>query len=425
MDKKNILVFPCGSEIALEVHRSLEHSIHFSLLGANSVEDHGKFVYNQYIGDVPFLNDDDFIPSIAKLVKKHNIDAIYPSMDGVIEKLKSHETELGCVVISSHLDTAALCLSKRATYKRLEAIIRVPVLFKSISEVKNYPVFLKPNIGYGSRGTLLANDKNEAENHLTKYLDILICEYLPGTEFTVDCFTDFKGNLLFAGHRKRNRISNGISVNTKTLTSEQHFIDIAEKINGEIELDGAWFYQVKERANGELVLMEIASRLGGSSSVYRAKGVNFASMSLFNAFKIPVEILQNSFEVEMDRALNNCYKLDLRFTNAYIDLDDTLIVDGKVNTKLISVLYGFLNKNIRLYLITKHIHDLQGTLKKFRLVHIFDEIIHLSKNDNKSEHIKHLDSIFIDDSFTERKEVRSKLGIPVFSIDMIELFLSS
>ncbi len=35
---KNILVFPCGSEIALEVHRSLQYSTHFHLIGANSID---------------------------------------------------------------------------------------------------------------------------------------------------------------------------------------------------------------------------------------------------------------------------------------------------------------------------------------------------------------------------------------------------
>ena len=48
---KRILVFPCGSEIALEIYRSLKYSIHFELVGASSIDDHGKFVYKEYIGD--------------------------------------------------------------------------------------------------------------------------------------------------------------------------------------------------------------------------------------------------------------------------------------------------------------------------------------------------------------------------------------
>jgi hypothetical protein len=37
--KKNVLVFPCGSEIGLEIHKSLSYSTHFTLVGGSSVDD--------------------------------------------------------------------------------------------------------------------------------------------------------------------------------------------------------------------------------------------------------------------------------------------------------------------------------------------------------------------------------------------------
>ena len=89
--KKNILVFPCGSEIALEVYRSVKDSAHFNLIGASSVSDHGKFVFKDYIGGLPFITDEKFITEIKKIVDKRQIDAIYPAMDAVIEILKTNE----------------------------------------------------------------------------------------------------------------------------------------------------------------------------------------------------------------------------------------------------------------------------------------------------------------------------------------------
>jgi hypothetical protein len=50
MSKKKILVFPCGSEIGLEIYRAMRYSTHFTLAGASSVDDHGKFVYEEYYG---------------------------------------------------------------------------------------------------------------------------------------------------------------------------------------------------------------------------------------------------------------------------------------------------------------------------------------------------------------------------------------
>ncbi len=77
--KQNILVFPCGSEVGLEIYRSLEGSIHFELFGASSVEDHGRFVFERYIGGLPFVTDIHFIPALREIVLRHRIDAIYPS----------------------------------------------------------------------------------------------------------------------------------------------------------------------------------------------------------------------------------------------------------------------------------------------------------------------------------------------------------
>lgn len=38
--KSKVLVFPCGSEIGLEIHNSLKWSTHIDLWGGSSVNDH-------------------------------------------------------------------------------------------------------------------------------------------------------------------------------------------------------------------------------------------------------------------------------------------------------------------------------------------------------------------------------------------------
>lgn len=420
---KNILIFPCGSEVALEIHRSLEHSIHFNMIGANSVDDHGKFVFKKYIDKVPFVNDPLFIPRMKEIVSEYQIDAIYPAMDSVITTLKQNEQELGCKVISSALETTEICLSKSKTYKLLKDTIPTPVVFEDVDSITEYPVFLKPDIGYGSRGVKKANTKQEVMNHLTLHTDFLVLEYLPGNEYTIDCFTNIEGELLFSGARQRRRISNGISVNTATMPKEKRFEELAALINAKLNMNGAWFFQVKERADGTLVLLEIASRMGGSSSVHRALGVNFALLSLFNAFGQKVSVTPNTYTVELDRALTSRYKIGIHFEHVYIDFDDTLLVHGLVNTSLVGAIFHFMNQKKKIYLITKHERDIHQTLVEYKLQNLFDEVIHLKKEDEKYNYIKHQDAIFIDDSHAERERISSKLNIPVFSPDMVEMFL--
>jgi len=425
MNKRyNILVFPCGSEIGLELHRSLQYSMHINLIGANSVDDHGRFVYANYVNSIPLVDDPGFIPAIRAIVLAHKIDAIYPAMDAVITKLSLAREEIGCKVIASPAGTTEICLSKKKTYNYFKDIIRVPRVFPSLDQVPQYPVFMKPEIGYGSRGAKLILNEEQGLQHLAEYPAAIILENLPGEEYTVDCFTDSEGNLLFSRPRKRKRISNGISVHTVPVTERlDEFNAIAQKINDNIPLRAAWFYQVKESADGELVLLEIASRLAGSSSLYRNLGVNFALLSIFDAFGHKVNVFHNDYPIELDRALDNKYKVQLNITKAYIDFDDCLLINGTVNVQLVSLLFQFLNKGIKLILITKHDRVVEETLTQYRLHNLFDEIIHLPKEDYKYRYIDPEGAIFIDDSFAERYQVHQHLHIPVFAPDNIECLL--
>jgi len=423
--KIRILVFPCGSEIGLEVHRALAFSSHIKLFGASSLADHGKFIFKNYIEDLPFFDDPEFISKLSEIVVENQIDAIYPTMDSVISMLTVNSDKLGCKVICSPQETAEICLSKLKTYSILESVIRTPRVYKSVDEVDVYPVFMKPDVGYGSRGAKLVHTREEVLHHLNEHPNSIILENLPGDEYTVDCFTDRNGNLRFIGSRNRNRISNGISVNTTRVSSTQEFEDIGNLINRELTFRGAWFFQVKRNSLGKLTLLEVASRLGGSSGIHRNLGVNFALLSIFDMFDQDVQILPNNFEIEMDRALENKFKIDVDFNKVYIDLDDCLIIDSKVNTTLIKFIFQLQNQGKQSILLTKHAGDLSETLKKYRIHNLFDQIIHIQSTDEKSDFIDPKGAIFIDDSHVERRQMRKAHHIPVFAPDSLESLIIS
>lgn len=417
--KKNVLVFPCGSEIGLDIHRLVRFSRYFHLVGGSSIEDHGKFVYEDYVSGIPYVTDEDFINSIKQIIKDKNISIIYPTMDLVITILKRHEEELGLPIVGASLFTTEICLSKRATYECLRDTVLVSKIIDHTS-AKEFPVFIKPNIGYGSRGTNTIYTRAELDTALQKEEDLLVLEFLPGEEYTVDCFTDRNKNLLYAKARIRNRTRNGISVNTSFVSEQEPFLNIAKKINLKLDFRGAWFIQVKRDKEGQLCLLEIASRLGGSSLLSNALGCNLALLSLFDIVGFDVAVKTNTYEVEMDRALGSRYHLKINFKTVYVDYDDCLVLEKSfVNIELVQFLYKCINEKKKVILLSKHEGDLSNNLHKFRLFYIFDEIIHLNSNQQKSNFIKNAESIFIDDSFAEREAVRVKKGIPVFSPEMV------
>jgi hypothetical protein len=416
-----VLVFPCGSEIGLEVHRSLKYSPHVSLVGGSSVSDHGRFVFEEYYEGFPYVSDPRFVPFIREFVHCHKIDCIYPAMDSVIAVLKPMQGKLACQVVGSAAETTSICSSKKATIQKLEGIVATPKIFNSIQDVDRYPVFLKPDMGYGSRRVKRAETLEEAQVHLGENPDCLIMEYLPGPEYTVDCLSHATGKLLYCAPRLRKRIANGISVSADNgQDGEERFHAMAQVINQNMSFQGAWFFQVKERANGDLVLMEVASRIGGSSGLRRIQGVNLALLSVYIAMGLEPSVVPNPFKMELDRASYGRYKIDIQYDTAYIDLDDTLVVRDKLNLEIVRFIYQCRNEGVRCVLITRHARSVEETLARFRIREVFDEIIHLTKGESKASAIKEKRSLFIDDSFSERMDVANTLRIPVFAPDAVE-----
>jgi predicted ATP-grasp superfamily ATP-dependent carboligase len=420
--KINVLVFPCGSEIGLEIFDSLQFNKEFNLIGVSSVEDHGSFVYPNYLSIKHSIFEKECLEEIEQIISEMNIDLIYPTMDSVVTILKENESFLGKKVIAPPIETVRICLSKNQTYQKLQNVVKTPHCFLSADEIEEFPVFIKPNVGYGSRGALIIKSAEALTSYSNEnnQLDFIIQEYLPGAEYTVDCFTDNNGKLLFSGARERLRISNGISVSSKTsqkLTEE--FYSIAERINHSLHLNGAWFFQLKRNKSNEPVLLEVACRFAGTSSVHRIQGVNFALLNCYLALNRPFKIMNQNFEVNVDRSLSRKFKINFHFDAVYVDLDDTFLLEDQINGHLVHFLCNCRNRKKKLILLTKHYVDPLITLRKMGFEHFFDEIIHLKASDQKSQFIKNKGSIFIDDSFKEREDVLLNAGIPVFSAEEV------
>jgi hypothetical protein len=120
----------------------------------------------------------------------------------------------------------------------------------------------------------------------------------------------------------------------------------------------------------------------------------------------------------------NRYAHDLEYRHVYVDLDDTLLVRGEINSRLVGFLYECVNAGRRLILLTRHAERLEDTLERMRLTELWDEIIHLrDPAAEKADSIREPDAILIDDSFRERRIARERRGIATFDSSMIELLM--
>ncbi len=427
---RNILVFPCGSEIGLELHRSLASSPHFRLFGASSVPDHGAFAYRNHHFIPAAVHDPGFAKELNSLLARLAIHYVLPAHDAVVLKLAELQDAgaLDAEAVIPGLDVCRVCRSKRATYTLFADEFPTPRLYSAAQlDSARYPLFAKPDVGQGSRGAELLPDAAAAREKLRREPDSIVMEYLPGPEYTVDCFTDSAGVLLFQSARLRERVRNGISVRTR-LAAHPSLVAMATGINTLLAMRGAWFFQARENARGEAVLLEIAPRVAGASGLQRARGVNLALLSLYDRMGLPVRVAPNATEaVEMDRALSAAYRLGYAYATAYLDFDDTLYsAEHGVNANLVKFVFQCRNRGVRVALLSRHIGDLAGLLRETRLDGIFDEVVHIPDGRSKAEYMRVSGgAVFVDDSFAEREDVAKRLGIPVFDPAMVEVLLDS
>ena len=419
--KKRVAVFPAGTEIGLEINRALKYSTHIELYGFTSLRDHSRFVYKNYIDEIPFYEEDGFIDILNKYIKENRIDFLFPAHDDVQLFLAENSDKINTILLTPDIETVRICRSKIKTYNFLKGEDFVPKIYKDKFQIDNFPVFIKPDVGQGSIGAKIINNYGELDYELKRNKKIVICEYLPGEEYTVDCFTDYNRELRVVKIRNRKRIKTGISVNSEILPTNNKIRKIANKINEKLKFDGAWFFQLKKDINNEYKLLEVAPRVSGTMGVSRNLGINFPLLTIFNKMKMPVKIIENNYKIEVDRALISRFKVDYDYETVYVDLDDTLIVNGKVNIFLVMFIYQALNNKKKIKLISKHDKDISETLNRHKIsIDIFDEIIHLKQIDKKSAYLFDKKAIFIDDSFAERNDVSNNLNIPVFDNSEIE-----
>ena len=420
MDKYNILIFPAGTEIALEIYNALKYDKYITLFGGSSVPCHGELVFKNYIEGFPFINDNNFIEYLNKIIEQNRIDFIYPAYDDVCLFLTQKQDKINAKVVTSPLETVEICRSKNKTYEFLKNEDYIPKYYLCKNEVKEYPIFVKPSVGQGSQGIFVVNSKEELERITKNNKEYTICEYLPGEEYTIDCFTDKNGKLRACYQRTRERVKSGISVRSTLLTVDDKVKQIAESINSKLVFNGAWFFQLKRDVNNNYKLLEIAPRIPGTMSVSRNIGINFPLLTIYNMIGLDIDLIENNYKVLVDRSLINRFKTDIEYDKVYLDFDDTVYIKDKVNIQLIMFLYQCVNNNKEIILLTKHDGDLDEYLDKYKISRsLFNRIIHIGKDEEKYRYITN-NSIFIDDSFAERKKIKEKNNIPVFDLNMIE-----
>jgi carbamoyl-phosphate synthase large subunit len=206
-----------------------------------------------------FLND---VLSICD-IEKPNLMLPGPDMGTLlISKNKKLFTRRGVLVLCPDYDTTKICVDKLETHRKLQSLgIPIPKIFTQ--KAMRFPCIIKPRSGRGSIDVFIVNNKTELKAHISKIKNPIIQEFVSGTEYSVDVFSDLNGIPLSIVPRIRVQTESGVSF--KGITEyDKTIINYCDKISRKMRLIGPSCIQCIKNDKG-VKFIEINLRFGGGS----------------------------------------------------------------------------------------------------------------------------------------------------------------
>jgi carbamoyl-phosphate synthase large subunit len=224
----------------------------------------------------------DFFDRALDFIRAEEVEVILPTSGFDTPAYASHEGELhaaGVIAIGCGQYVMETCMDKWTFHQRVHKEFPVPATHRVPPDNLEFPCFVKPVRGKGSRGTALCRDREALDFWLSQHQDLLIQEYLPGEEYSVDVLGDLDGRPVIAVPRLRLAVKEGISVRGHVLHDEG-IEALCLELAASLRVKGPVCMQLKRDRAGTLRFLEVNPRMGGGTLFTALAGVNMAALCL-------------------------------------------------------------------------------------------------------------------------------------------------
>ena len=211
--KKRILIGSCGGLTGNYLTRQFQ-KLGYYVIGADASERNAtRFFVDEFV-KLPPAKDENFMNLLVDALKEHEADYYIPVHSKEFRVIAKNEQWLrdhwdGKFIITPQ-KTFELLENKKVGSVHMEQVgIPVPKMYDDISQITEYPVFMKPDTGSASQGTRKIENRKLAEVYAELEPGSTFYELVKGTEFTVDCMFDDQGKLLGYNQRIREKSLGG------------------------------------------------------------------------------------------------------------------------------------------------------------------------------------------------------------------------
>lgn len=309
---KNVLLTGTNSSKINVALYSIKKEFDCKIVGAAAKNEAlGEFLCDSFYM-ISINNENEYIKSILDICEKEDIDMIVPGTTRERLMLMSH------IETFSSKDIKILSSSKESIEKANNKIdffeickeIDIPLAeyyivsdFKTLrekAEELGYPkkkVIVKPVIAAGSKGFRILHEDIDFKKAFYEkrgdgyemtidglysilgddFPDLILSEYLPGDEFTVDCLRH--NDDFVAITRKRMEVNMGLTSKGK-IEKNDEIIEYCKKLAEKIDLTTVFGFQFKMDSEGKPKILECNPRIQGTMIMSTLCGANIISESM-------------------------------------------------------------------------------------------------------------------------------------------------
>jgi carbamoyl-phosphate synthase large subunit len=223
-------------------------------------------------------------------------DIVIPTVDSELRPLaaaRARYAAAGAELLLAPDRALELTLDKLALARSCADVVRVPrteTLAVADSASWMYPVIVKPRTGSGSRDISLVSSAAELDA-MGKSEDLIVQEYLPGQEYSIDVIADGSGHVIAAVPRVREKVDSGVSVAGRTIRDHE-LVAFGTAVARRTGLTYIANVQCRRDREDRPALLEVNPRAPGALPLTVASGVDMPRIALdaLRGRKVPAHV---------------------------------------------------------------------------------------------------------------------------------------
>lgn len=250
-----------------------------------------------YIADkyyvVPRIDDPCYLDKILDICNSDNIKGVFSLIDpelSLISKNKEKFIQRGIIPFVSNFNVIDMCFDKYKMYKECKKL-NIPTIssYIDIDEFKEdykkkeiqFPVFVKPYNGSCSMNIQKINNLEDLEFNMNKYQNLMIQEYMSGTEYGVDVYVDIISKEIISIFIKKKILMRAGETDKAISVKDNKLFELIRRFVTKLGFVGQIDIDVFEK-DGEFYISEVNPRFGGGYPHAYECGCNFPKYMIEN-----------------------------------------------------------------------------------------------------------------------------------------------